>query len=329
MKRIAINGMGRIGRTSLKLIFETPNLEVIAVNDIASIENIAYLLKHDSVHGSFEKDISIEGYQLIIDGKKIAFLSERDPEQLPWKKLKIDIVIESTGVFTRQEDADKHITAGAKTVVLSGPSKSPNIPTVVHGVNTQDGNTSIFSCASCTTNNISPIMEIIGRRIGIKKAIMTTIHADTASNRTIDSTNEKDFRMGRSGLNNLIPTSTGAAIATTLAMPQFEGKFDGLAVRVPLAVGSLSDITIVTDRKTSAEEINQILAEEAGTDRYLKVFAVTNEPIVSSDIIKSPYAAIADLEMTKVVDGDLVKILAWYDNEWGFTSQMIRQIQVV
>jgi glyceraldehyde 3-phosphate dehydrogenase len=309
MKRIAINGMGRIGRTSLKLIFETPNLEVIAVNDIASIENIAYLLKHDSVHGSFEKDISIEGYQLIIDGKKIAFLSERDPEQLPWEKLKIDIVIESTGVFTRQEDADKHITAGAKTVVLSGPSKSRNIPTVVHGVNTQDGNTSIFSCASCTTNNISPVMEIIGRRIGIKKAIMTTIHADTASNRTIDSTNEKDFRMGRSGLNNLIPTSTGAAIATTL--------------------GSLSDITIVTDRKTSAEEINQILAEEAGTDRYLKVFAVTNEPIVSSDIIKSPYAAIADLEMTKVVDGDLVKILAWYDNEWGFTSQMIRQIQVV
>ncbi|MFT5236695.1 MAG: glyceraldehyde 3-phosphate dehydrogenase [Ulvibacter sp.] len=327
MKRIAINGMGRIGRTSLKIIFDTPNLEVIAVNDIASIENIAYLLKHDSVHGDFEKDISIEGNQLIIDGKKIAFLSERDPGQLAWEKLKIDIVIESTGVFTREEDADKHIKAGAKTVVLSGPSKSPNIPTVVHGVNTQDGNTNIFSCASCTTNNISPVMEIIGRRIGIKKAIMTTIHADTASNRTIDSTDEKDFRMGRSGLNNLIPTSTGAAIATTRAMPQFEGKFDGLAVRVPLAVGSLSDITIVTDRETSVEEINHILGEEAATDRYLKVFAVTNEPIVSSDIIKSPYAAIADLEMTKVVDGDLVKILAWYDNEWGFTSQMIRQIQ--
>jgi len=262
----------------------------------------------------------------LIGEDKIPFFQEKSPADLPWKSLNVDIVIESTGVFTTTEKAELHIKAGAKTVVLSGPSKSPDLPTVVHGVNTADGKTNIFSCASCTTNNISPVMEIIGRRIGIKKAIMTTIHADTATNRTVDMTHKKNVRMGRSGLNNLIPTTTGAAKATTLAMPWFQGKFDGLAVRVPIPVGSLSDITIVTERATSVEEINKILTEEAASDRYLKVFAVTNDPIVSSDIIKNPFASIADLQMTKVVDGDLVKILAWYDNEWGFTNQMIRQI---
>lgn len=211
-------------------------------------------------------------------------------------------------------------------MVLSGPSKSPNVPTVVHGVNSGDGHTRIFSCASCTTNNISPVMEIIGRRIGVKKAIMTTVHSNTSTNRTVDLAHSKDPRMGRSGLLNLIPTTTGAAIATTRAMPQFEGKFDGMAVRVPVALGSLSDITIVTERPTTVEEVNAILTEEAATARYQDVFAVTNDPLVSNDIIKSPYASIADLLMTKVVDGDLVKVLAWYDNEWGFTNQMIRQI---
>ena len=329
MKRIAINGMGRIGRTSLKILLGHPDFELVAINDIAPIDNIAYLLQYDSAHGKFEKDIRIEGKYLMVGDHKIQFFQEKNPLDLPWKSLKIDAVIESTGVFTTTEKAELHIKSGAKTVVLSGPSKSPDVPTVVHGVNTADGKTNIFSCASCTTNNISPIMEIIGRRLGIKKAIMTTIHADTATNRTVDMTHKKDVRMGRSGLNNLIPTTTGAAIATTRAMPWFEGKFDGLAVRVPLAVGSLSDITIVTEKTTSVEEINQILTEEAATDRYQKVFAVTTDPIVSSDIIKSSFAAIADLKMTKVVDGDLVKILAWYDNEWGFTNQMIRQMMEI
>lgn len=326
MKRIAINGMGRIGRTALKLIVDHPELELVAVNDIAPIDNIAYLIKYDSVHGTFHKDVTVDENQLVIGDQRIPFYNERDPEQLPWEELNVEVVIESTGVFTKEEDAEKHIHAGAKTVVLSGPTKSPNVPTVVHGVNTEDGKARIFSCASCTTNNISPVIEIIGRRIGIKKAIMTTIHADTATNRTVDTTHQKDVRMGRSGLNNIIPTTTGAAIATTKAMPWYAGKFDGMAVRVPLAVGSLSDITIVTEKTTSVEEINQILSEEANTDRYKEVFAVTNDPIVSSDIIKSPYASIADLKMTKVVDGDLIKILAWYDNEWGFTNQMLRQI---
>ncbi len=327
MKRIAINGMGRIGRTSLKVIMDQPNLDLVAVNDITSIDNIAYLIKYDSVQGTFEKQVDFEEGSLIIDNKKIQFLNEKDPENLPWGDLEIDVVIESTGLFTNEVDARKHIIAGAKTVVLSGPTKSPDLPTVVHGVNTADGKTNVFSCASCTTNNISPIIEILGRRIGIKKAIMTTVHADTASNKTVDGPSKKDFRMGRSGLNNLIPTTTGAAKATTKALPEYAGKFDGLAIRVPLAVGSLSDITIVTDRKTSVNEVNEILTKEALTERYQKVFAVTNDPLVSSDIVKSPYASIADLSMTKVVDGDLLKVLTWYDNEWGFTNQMIRQIQ--
>ncbi|HAP59202.1 MAG TPA: type I glyceraldehyde-3-phosphate dehydrogenase, partial [Cytophagales bacterium] len=317
MKRVAINGMGRIGRAALKVILDTPELELVAVNDIASLENIAYLLQYDSVHGKYAKEVSHEEGALIVDGQRIPFYSERDPEQLPWGHHDVQVVIESTGFFTNEEDAKKHVKAGAYVVVLSGPTKSPNLPTVVHGVNTKDGDTAVFSCASCTTNNISPIIEILGRRIGLKKAIMTTIHANTSSNAIVDAPNGKNPRMGRSGLNNLIPTTTGAAIATTKAMPEYAGKFDGLAIRVPVALGSLSDITLVTEKETSAEEINQILAEEAATARYNQVLAVSNDPLVSQDVIMSPFASVVDLPMTKVVDGDLVKILAWYDNEWG------------
>ena len=325
MKKIAINGMGRIGRASLKIILDHPDLELVALNDIAPIDSIAYLLKYDSVHGTFEKEVSVEDSALVVGGKHIPFYNERNPADLPWKAHGVEVVIESTGVFTKEEDAQKHVDAGAKVVVISGPTSSGGVPTVVHGVNTKDGRTQIFSCASCTTNNISPVIEILGRRIGIEKAIMTTIHANTASNKMVDAPAKKT-RMGRSGLNNLIPTTTGAATATTKAMPQYAGKFDGMAIRVPVAIGSASDITMVMSRATTVEEINAILTEEAASFRYDEVIAVTNDPIVSSDIIKDPHAAIIDLEMTKVVDGDLVKVLAWYDNEWGFANQMIRQI---
>ncbi len=325
MKKIAINGMGRIGRASLKIILDNPELDLVAVNDIASIDNIAYLLKYDSVHGIFEKDVTVENDSLLVNGKTIPFYSQRNPEDLPWKELDVDVVIESTGFFTKEEDAQKHVDAGAKVVVISGPTASGGVPTVVHGVNTKDGKNTIFSCASCTTNNISPVIEILGRRIGIAKAIMTTVHANTSSNSTVDAPSKKT-RMGRSGMNNLIPTSTGAATATTKALPEYAGKFDGMAIRVPVAIGSVSDITLVTARKTSKEELNQIFTEEASTARYKNVIRVTNDPIVSSDIVKDPHAAVIDLEMTKVVDGDLVKVLAWYDNEWGFANQMIRQI---
>jgi len=325
MKKIAINGFGRIGRSSLKIILDTPDLEVVGINDLMTIENAVYLLKYDSIYGKYNKKVSFEGDFILIDDHKIRYTAIKDPAELPWKELQVDVVIESTGFFTNKADAEKHLTAGSKFVVISGPTK--DTPTVVHGVNTEDGKVAIFSCASCTTNNISPIIEILGRRIGIKKAILNTTHAYTASQTLVDAPSKREPRMGRTAGMNLAPAATGAAIATTKALPQYLGKFDGVAVRVPVAVGSISDITFVTERTTTVEEINAVLIEESKTDRYHKVVAVTDEPLVSTDIIQSPFAATVDLEMTRVVDGDLVKVMAWYDNEWGFTNQMIRQIQ--
>ena len=324
--KIAINGMGRIGRAALKVILDTPKLELVAVNDIVSIENITYLIKYDSAYGIYEKEVSHDAENLIIDGQKIKYNSLRNPEELPWKENNIDIVIESTGFFTTSEEAQKHISAGAKTVIISAPTKSGDVPTVVHGVNSADGKTNIFSCASCTTNNISPVVEVLGRRIGIKKAIMTTVHAYTASQGIVDAPSKKNFRMGRAGAANIIPTSTGAAIATTKALPEYAGKFDGVALRVPIPVGSISDLTFVTERPVTVEEVNAIFEEESKTSRYTNILTTTKEPIVSSDIAKSPFASTVDLGMTRVVDGDLLKIMTWYDNEWGFTNQMIRQI---
>jgi glyceraldehyde 3-phosphate dehydrogenase (phosphorylating) len=326
MKRLAINGMGRIGRAALKVILNTPNLDLVAVNDIVPVENIAYLIKYDSVYGIYEKQVTHDANNLIVDGKKIQYNSVRNPEELPWKENNIDVVIESTGLFTASEDARKHITAGAKTVIISAPTKSGDIPTVVHGVNSEDGKSNVFSCASCTTNNISPVVEILGRRIGIKKAIMTTIHAYTASQRIVDGPSKKNLRMGRAGAANIVPTTTGAAIATTKALPQYTGKFDGVALRVPIPVGSISDLTFITQRNVTVEEVNAIFKEEAESTRYKNILATTNEPLVSSDIVKNTYASTVDLGMTRVVDGDLLKVMTWYDNEWGFTNQMIRQI---
>lgn len=324
--RIAINGMGRIGRAALKVILDTDGLEVIAVNDIIPIENLAYMIKYDTVYGIYEKEVSLDGQTLIVDGNRISYSSIKKPEELPWMENDIDLVIESTGLFTLGEEAEKHIKAGAKTVVISAPTKSEHTPTVVHGVNSENGKASVFSCASCTTNNISPIVEILDRRIGIKKAIMTTVHAYTASQSIVDGPSQKNFRMGRAGAANLVPTTTGAAAATTKALPSLVGKFDGVAIRTPIPVGSISDLTFVTKKPVTIEEINSIFQEEAQTDRYAKVLTVTNEPLVSSDIVKSPFASTVDLNMTRVVDGDLLKVMTWYDNEWGFTHQMIRQI---
>lgn len=329
MKKLAINGFGRIGRAALKVIIATPEMEVVAINDLMSIENAAYLFKYDSIYGVYESEVTIQDNYLVIKDKKILFLSEKDPAQLPWKDLGIEVVIESTGFFRKREDAEKHIYAGAKNVVISAPSKSKDTPTVLHGVNTLGGETSIFSCASCTTNNIGPVLEIIDRRIGIKKAILNTVHAYTASQSLVDAPSKRDLRMGRSAAKNLVPASTGAALAAIKVLPRLEDKFDGIAIRTPVPVGSISDITFVAARNTSAEEINNILKEESKTDRYKLVLATTYDPLVSSDIIKNPFASIVDLNMTRVVDGDLVKVLTWYDNEWGFTNQMIREIQTL
>lgn len=325
MKRVAINGFGRIGRAALKVIFETEDLEVIAINDLMSIENAAYLLKYDSNYGNYAKDIKFEEDTLFVDDKAIKYSSLRNISELPWKALEVDVVIESTGIFNSSADAEGHILSGAKAAVISGPTK--DTPTVVYGVNNTDDKTFVFSCASCTTNNISPIIEVLGRRLGIKKAILNTIHGYTTSQSLVDSPSKRELRMGRAAGLNLAPAATGAAVATTKVLPQYQGKFDGIAIRVPVPVGSISDITFIAERPTTVEEINRILSEEAATERYEKVIAVTNEPLVSTDIIGSAFASTVDLEMTRVVDGDLVKIMAWYDNEWGFTNQMIRQIQ--
>ena len=325
MTKVAINGLGRIGRAALKIILDTPELELVAVNDIVPAENIVYLLKYDTVYGRYEKSVESDGENLIISDTAIRYFNEKDPARLRWSSLGVDIVLECTGVFTKREDLEKHVQAGAKYVILSAPAKSDDIVTVVHGVNKVDGNTHIIACASCTTNCITPVVEILGRRIGIQKAIMTTVHAYTASQAIVDGPSKR-FERGRAGAANFVPTSTGAAMATAKALPQYEGLFDGIAVRGPVAVGSLADIVLVTERKTSVEEINRIFVEEAASERYRDIVGVTNDPIVSSDIIKDPRASIIDLGMTHVVDGDLVKILSWYDNEWGFTNQMVRQV---
>lgn len=327
MKKIAINGFGRIGRAALKVIMNTPEMEVVAINDLMTLENAAYLLQYDSVYRVYDKKVSFEEEKLHVADKTISYLSIKDPAQLPWKDLGVEIVIESTGLFTNREDAEKHLHAGAKHVVISGPTKSVDTPTIVHGVNTEDGKVAIFSCASCTTNNISPIIEILGRRIGIKKAILNTTHAYTASQGIVDGPSKKKLRMGRAAAMNLVPATTGAAIATAKALPQYQGKFDGVSIRTPVVVGSISDITFISDRPTTPEEINNILKEAAATDRYKEVVSVSDQPLVSSDIIQSSFASVVDTEMTRVVDGDLCKVMAWYDNEWGFTNQMIRQIK--
>jgi len=326
MKRIAINGFGRIGRAALKIIMDTPGLEVAAINDLMGIDNAAYLLRHDSVYGKYHREVKVRGDYLEIGKTKVLFISEKDPGKLPWKEMNIEVVIESTGLFTDREDAEKHIYAGAKTVVISGPTKSKDTPTVVHGVNTADGKTAIFSCASCTTNNVGPVIEIMNRRVGIKKAILNTVHAYTASQSLIDAPSKREPRMGRAAAINLAPASTGAAIAVTKALPELNGRFDGIAIRTPVPIVSISDITFIAIRDTSVEEINKILLEESQTNRYKLVLSITDDPLVSTDIIQSPFASVVDSDMTRVVDGDLVKVVAWYDNEWGFSNQMIRQI---
>jgi len=325
MVKVAINGLGRIGRATFRMILETPQLDLVAVNDLVPIDNLAYLLQYDTVYGKYKERIEVDGDRLVVNGKRYRVFSQRDPALLPWGELGIDVVFECTGVFTRKEGLEKHLQAGAKFVVLSAPAKSEDIGTVVHGVN-QPGEESVrmVSCASCTTNSIAPVVEIMGRRIGIKKAIMTTIHAYTSTQGIVDGPNKK-FRRGRTAAANLVPTTTGAAIATTKALPQYTAKFDGVAIRAPVPVGSISDIIFVTERETSVEEVNQVFRQEAQSEGYAGILGVTEDPIVSSDIVGDPRAAIVDLGMTRVVDGDLVKVMSWYDNEWGYTNQMIRE----
>ncbi len=322
--KIAINGMGRIGRAALKIVLDTPELELVAVNDLSPMENIIYLLKYDTVYGRYGKTVEKIDNDLVIDGRCIDFFTERDPLKLPWGSRGVDIVLECTGAFVRRGEMAKHLAAGAKHVMLSAPAKGDGVPTVVHGVNTLDPGEPLISCASCTTNCTTPVFEIMSRRIGVVKGMVTAIHAYTGSQNIVDSTN-KHYERGRAGVENFVPTYTGASEAATRVLPELEGLFDGVAVRAPVPVGSLAEIMLVTQRKTSVEEVNRIFEEEAGSERYRDIVGVTHDPIVSSDIIMDTHASTIDLRMTGVVGGDLVRVMSWYDNEWGFTSQMVRE----
>ncbi len=342
--RVAINGFGRIGRAFLKVALSEPDIDIVAVNDLGDIHNMAYLLKYDTVYKKSNFEVTVEEksetekYLHIKNSKKsvtIQFVSQRDPTLLPWKGLRIDVVVESTGLFTAYDKAQVHITSGAKRVVISAPAKkgedaSINGETVLMAINEDKISTcDITSNASCTTNASSPIIAILDEVVGIKKAILNTVHAYTASQSIVDGPNKKDYREGRAAAQNIVPSSTGAAIAVTKAFTQLEGKFDGVSMRVPVPAGSIADITFIANRNTTAEEINAALVTAAKSDRWQGIFDASSEELVSSDIQGSPFASIADLKMTRVVDGDLVKVLAWYDNEMGYTHTLVRHVKLV
>jgi len=323
MTNVAINGLGRIGRATLKILLETPELNLRAVNDLVPADNLAYLLRYDTVYGRYDKEVRVDGNKLVIDGNEIPVYDKKSPNDLPWKEREIDTVFECTGVFRKQEDMHKHLEAGARRVVLSAPAKSEGVPTVVLGASETNGRPDLVSCASCTTNCITPVVEILDRRIGVEKATMTTVHAYTSSQQIVDGPSKR-FRRGRAAAANLVPTSTGAAEATGKVLPRFQGKFSGVAIRGPVPCGSIADIVCVTARNTSAQEINDIFREEARSERYQGILGVSEDPIVSSDIVRDPRASVVEVNETLVTGGNLVKVMSWYDNEWGYAAQMVR-----
>lgn len=324
--KLAINGFGRIGRAAFKVILEKNyDVEIAAINDLTDNKTLAHLLKYDTAYGGFKKEISSSEDGIIVDGKKFKVLAEKDPLNLPWEKLGIDIVLECTGIFTKTEDLKKHIQAGAKKVVLSAPPKNDEISTYVLGVNDEKINEKedIISNASCTTNCIAPVMKILEANFGIEKAIMTTIHAYTADQNLVDGPHKKgDLRRARAAAENITPTTTGAAITVAKIIPSLKNKFDGLAMRVPVPVGSLSDIVVLLKKDITVEKLNNVF-KKAAENEFKNILTTTEDPIVSSDIIGNPYSSIVDLSLTKVVGGNLVKIIAWYDNEWGYANRLV------
>lgn len=328
--RVAINGFGRIGRAFLKVAWESQDIEIVAVNDLGSIDSLSYLLKYDTVYKRWNHDVKHDGKDIWIDGKQVRFVSEKDTTKLPWGELDIDVVVESTGLFTAYEKAKFHLDCGAKKVVISAPSKGDgSFPgeTILLGVNEEKfGSCDITSNASCTTNASSPLIAILDEALGIEKAILNTVHGYTASQALVDGPSKKDLREGRAAAQNIVPSSTGAAIAVTKAFPKLEGLFDGISIRVPVPAGSIVDVTFISKKGTTAEEVNAILTKASQDPRWANIFAVTNEPLVSSDILGNSHASIADLEMTRVVGGNLVKVLGWYDNEMGYTYTLVDHV---
>ena len=323
-KKIAINGFGRIGRNAFKLAFERDDIEVVAINDLTDTKTLAHLLKYDSTYGQYFHDVDYTDNSLKINGKEIRVYAEREPKNLPWKELGIDVVIEATGLFVDPAKAKVHLETGAKKVIISAPAKGEGAKFVVLGVNEQELtlDDDIISNASCTTNCIAPVMAILEREFGIEKSLMTTVHSYTASQRLIDAP-AKDLREARAAAENIVPTSTGAAIATAKVIPSLKGKFDGLSVRVPTITVSLSDIAALLKRDTTKEELNEVFKKASKEPFYQGILAVSEEPLVSSDFKGNSHSCIVDLELTNVVGGNLVKIVAWYDNEWGYSNRLV------
>lgn len=324
--KIAINGFGRIGRPSFKIALENPDAEVVAINDLGELENLAYLLKYDSAYGVYEKEMNVEKGNLVVDGKEIKVFSEKDPTKLPWGELEVDVVLECTGVFKDREGASGHIKAGAKKVIISAPTKDDSIKTIVLGCNEKDitAEDDIISNASCTTNCIAPMIKVIEDNFGVEKSLMSTIHSYTATQMLVDGPGgKKDMRRGRAAAQNIVPSTTGAAIAAAKTIPALEGKFDGMAFRVPSLVGSISDIVIVTKKETTAEEINQVL-KKASEGELKGIMRTTEEALVSHDVVGDPHSCIVQTDLTNVVQGNLVKIVGWYDNEWGYSNRLVQ-----
>lgn len=327
--KIGINGFGRIGRAAFKIIVDRDDMEVVAINDLTDTKTLAQLLRYDSVYGRYHQDVSYSDQALTVAGRPIAVFSQKDPAQLPWTQAGVDVVLECTGIFRTKEKASAHLQAGAKAVIISAPAKGQETPTFVLGVNTENKpESSIISNASCTTNCIAPVTQVMHTVFGVKKAIMTTIHSYTADQNLVDGPH-KDLRRARAAGLNIVPTTTGAASATTDVIPELKGLFDGLAVRVPTPCGSLSDLTFVLAREVTVAEVNDALIQAARSDRYTGILEVSEDPLVSSDIIGNPASSIVDLSLTQVVAGDLVKVVAWYDNEWGYANRLVEMAKVI
>lgn len=328
--RVAINGFGRIGRAAFRIALTKRALEVVGINDITDAKTLAHLLQYDSVFRQFSREVKARGNALVVDEQKIPVFSQKDPSRLPWKRLNVDLVLECTGRFTKSEEAAAHLKAGARKVIISAPVKGGGAPMIILGVNHDKYNAkmNMVSNASCTTNCITPVAQIMSGRFGIKKAMMTTIHSYTADQRLHDAPHE-DLRRARAAAHNIVPTTTGAAVSTGEAIPELKGLFDGLAIRVPTIDVSLSDFTFLLKRKTTKEEVNRILLAASKSPRYAGILGVTDKPLVSSDFIGDPRSSIVDLSLTQVVDGDLVKIIAWYDNEWGYSNRLVEMISLV
>lgn len=323
MPRIAINGFGRIGRNTLKAGLKKAGFNVVAINDLTDTATLAHLLEHDTAYGHYQEKVSSTKTSLTVAGKNIPVFAEKDPTKLPWKKLKVDVVLECTGRFRDLESAGMHLTAGAKSVIISAPAKGDGVPTHVIGLNEKNikKNVHIINNASCTTNCIAPAMQVLMEEFGVKKAGMTTIHAYTADQNIQDGPHS-DLRRARAAAANIVPTTTGAAVATTQVVNGLDNKFDGIAIRVPVIVGSLTDITALLKRRVTVDQVNKAFIKAAKQPRWKDILTVTDEPIVSSDIVGNPYSSIIDLGMTTVIDGDLVKVLSWYDNEWGYSHRL-------